>query len=261
MNRFLSKYPIFSYLTFGILGTIYVVMLLLVEAYGWAVAVALFFGLLAWIMPEGSRLKLMDDAHKKYQNECDPYPLLLECETQLSYIKPWKKRMEIIIYHCVALGSIGRRDLALRELEGIGDEGIKKLNTIWQGVYYTLMIECTAHLLDPEITEKYHLLAFSVKELQGSKKTKEVYLQAINGALAEVCIEKNELEKAEKLEHTIVGETLAIEVEKAYAFGRIYLAQGRREEAYNCLVFVAEKGNRLFKADEARRLLAENYAQ
>lgn len=261
MNRFLSKYPLFSLLFFGLIGVILSLFNFYRQEYLDALLVIFPFAILVVFVPMVASGRLMNKQVYYLNDHCDPYPLLNECEAQLSYEKNIERRKLLIINHAACLEYIGNVEGARAETMGLGDEIAEKLAPNIRGIYYINMMSFAINLRDIEGIKKYYYLAVSVIEIQGFKKQKERFKHMLNKVVAQAYLVFEDYKKAEEILYSCKTDNLIGEVDKAYTFGRIYLAQGRRDEAYNCLVFVAEKGNRLFIADEARKLLAENYAQ
>ena len=62
---------------------------------------------------------LMNPTVKSLNNQCDPFPLLAECEDQFTYVKNKGNRQLLTINHAAALIELGRNEEALAELEAL----------------------------------------------------------------------------------------------------------------------------------------------
>lgn len=195
-------------------------------------------------------------ALKKLKDECDPYPLLQEMQTQLtcSYAKSIKQM--ILINQALALRVIGDYERAYSILESVNIERFSVNHAVKLIYYNNRMDICALMGKHQEAVIWYGKTTQILQDMRPSKQKERLRsVVETNRAVYHFC--NGEYDLALCCLGQAKPETLCDRIENAMMYGRTYLAMGETQRAIKPLQFVAENGNKLYFATEARELLAK----
>ena len=257
LNRFFAKNPWFSYLVTGLLLTIFWLGYFFAEysltaTIIFSIAVVIIYPLL----PLGAANKLSIEAAKKLRDECDPYPLLLETQDQLTYVKNIGRRQLIMMDYASALNGIGKSDEAYENLCSINLDLNLGATIETRAVYYFGMSNLSLEVGKYEESLSYHTKASQIAGAIKNKKLKESIFSSLRTVAAEQAIYRKDYDTAISLLSTVEDKNKITSVSKAFLYGKIAIAQGNTEAAKNNLLFVINNGNKLGCVEQARQILA-----
>lgn len=190
------------------------------------------------------------------KNQCDPYPFLEEINVQREYPGNDVTKQIRDINYAMALRCIGEYDRAYGLLSMINiDKKAGMLPAVKVTYYNNLMDLCELMGKYQEAVIWYNKSVQLFNDMKPGKQ-KEKLRNAIetNRAACHFC--NGEYEMALRCLGQAKPENLSERIENAMMYARTYLAMGEAERAVKPLRFVAENGNKLYFATEARELLA-----
>ena len=191
------------------------------------------------------------------KNQCDPYPFLEEMQTQQSYPGSDIAKQLRTINYAMALRCVGHYDQAYTLLRGINiDKNAGMLPSAKVTYYNNLMDLCELMGKYQEAVVWYEKLLKLFHDLKPGKQ-KERLRKTVDSNLAGYHFCKGEYDRALYALSLAKPENMSERIENAMMYARTYLAMGEREKAKKPLQFVAENGNKLYFATEAKALLAE----
>lgn len=204
---------------------------------------------------------LMNPTVKTLHDHCDPYPLLEECDTQLSYVKNRGNRQLISVNRAAALIELGRTEEALAALEDLNIDSPTAM-PLWRYIYYHNSAMAALRCDQREKAEIYTHKAEQQVSSISEKRWQSLLQYSAQGRNTALCLYDGDYEGArrvleEKWEHP---DRLA-QVHHAYQWAQVELAQGNLSSAQIQLEFVLQHGNRLAIVEKARTLLEEINAQ
>lgn len=207
------------------------------------------------------RNKLLMPAMKMLDDSCDPYPFLQELKLQASYPASESMRQFHQMNNALALRCTGKFEAALRMLKNINiDKSPATVNPI-KFIYYNNLADIH-HLLDQyDEADVWNEKAQQIWRDLPENKQKKILSVSARAADAEALFRKGEYAETMVLLDQINFPTLRGRVEMALLYARCALQTGDVETAKTKLQFILLNGNRLFCVEEARKILAEIYAQ
>lgn len=211
--------------------------------------------LLSLLGGSSSTYLLQNGAVKEMNEQCDPYPLLEEVDRQRLYVKNRSDRNLLALNRCAALIEAGYFDGALTELENINvDDPTPPLQ--WRYVYYHNLTITALSCGQGERAQVYYHKAMqqfdaAKDKLQDKMRYDRTFLTAA------MHLYHDEYAQAMALLAPQNPDTLLARVHRAYALGRIALAQNDAAVARVHLEYVAAHGGRTYLVPAARKLLDE----
>ena len=198
---------------------------------------------------------LQNNAVKVMNEQCDPYPLLEEADRQLLYVKNRSDRNLLALNRCAALIEAGCFNGALTELERINvDDPAPPLQ--WRYVYYHNLTLTALSCGQGEKAQVYYHKAMQQFDAAKDKiKDKMRYDRTFLTAVMHLY--HDEYPQALALLAPQNPDTLLARVHRAYALGRIALAQNDAAVARVHLEYVAAHGGRTYLVPAVRKLLDE----
>lgn len=198
--------------------------------------------------------QLLRKAAAELDHRCDPYPLLQETETLLSY--PHKKGAELalLINRAVALDALGDRRKAYEILTSIDIEQYNLSPTV-RFTYYNNLLGC---YLDLEMFEQAERMIPEVMQLYAeieNEKQKQALEQFLWSIRVSEHMLRQEYALALKILTGMKHTCLRTEVNDALLCAKVYLALDETEQAKEKLRFVIAHGNKLYFVTEANQLL------
>lgn len=255
-NRFLAKNPWFSYLSTGIMLTILWYAHFIIELdLTFTIIFSIIIIIVYPIMPLGAANKLIMDATKKLDNECDPYPLFLESEDQLGYIKNAGRRQLCMINRAAALSELARYTEAYESQCAIDINLVAGTTLEVKALYYVNLSSFALGVKKIEESISYHTKASQITGLLKNKKYKDLLFSSLRLISAEQAIESGEYQTAIELIKSVEPKTKRQSVANAFLYGKIALAMNDKEGARANLLYVINNGNKLGCVNEARKLL------
>lgn len=204
---------------------------------------------------------LMNPTVHHMHNVCDPYPLLQECDDQLSYVKSKASRQLLITNRSAALCELGRTEEALASLETLNIDDPYCV-AFWRYVYYnnaaSAALDCGQREKAMVYRQKADQAAVSV-----TNKAQKALIQATNyDWLTTLCLLDGDYHGAATyLSYQTPPENTLTRVHRAYQIAQVEAAFGNLANAKFQLDFVLRYGNRLAVVGKARVLWDEINAQ
>lgn len=194
---------------------------------------------------------------EQLKNQCDPYPFLEEMKAQQDYPGSDTAKQLRTINYAMALRCVGQYDQAYTLLRGINIDKNAGMLPVAKVTYYNnLMDLCELMGKYQEAVIWYDKTAQIYQDMKpGKQKEKLRHAIEANRAACDFC----NGDYAQALHHLgqVKPGNLSERIENAMLYGRTYLAMGETEKAVKPLRFVAERGNKLYFATEAKELLAK----
>ena len=188
-------------------------------------------------------------------DQCDPMPLLEECIVQRLYPGNGRQKQMREINYAMALRNVGDYDGAYLILSELNIDKYAGTLPLVKVIYYNnLMDLCELMGKHQEAIIWYEKLRMMYHDMKPGKQ-KEQFRHTLQANLAEYHLCKGEYDRALHALSETAPRNLSEQVENAMNYARIYLAMGETEKAIKPLQFVAEKGNKLYFATEAKLLL------
>lgn len=194
---------------------------------------------------------------EKLQHQCDPYPFMEEMQEQIHYSGKDAVKQVRTINYALALRNIGQYDQAYMLMSTLNIDKNAAMLPVGKLTYYNNLMDLCflmgkhqeANIWYAKATQIFHDLK------PGKQKERLRHIVEDNRALyhfgnGEYALALQVLGKAQPKD-------LRDRVENAMMYARTYLAMGEPEKAVKPLQFVAEKGNKLYFATEAKELLAK----
>lgn len=198
--------------------------------------------------------QLLRKAQAELENRCDPYPLLQETDTLLSY--PHKNGIELnlLIDRNVALSALGDHRKVYENLTAF-DIDQYNLSPSAQFVFYNNLLACCADLGMSDQVEQLIAKTMQLYNEIENKKQKQRLEHTVWSIKVSEHMLRQEYTLALKILTGMKPTSLRMEVEDALLCAKVYLALDETERAKEKLRFVIEHGNKLYSVTEARQLL------
>lgn len=223
----------------------------------WSLAVMILVSapvicLILWIA--GRRTHLLQKALKVMKEQCDPYPFLSVVQEQLTYwaSAPVKQMMQV--NYALALRLVGEYEKACELMESINIDKHAMAPQV-KAIYYNNRMDICALMGKYQEANIWYGKTVQIWQDLKPSKEKERLGRAVaeNRALYHFC--NGEFDLALQVLGQAKPQNLSERIENAMMYGRTYLAMGERSRAVKPLRFVAENGNKLYFATEAKELL------
>ena len=194
---------------------------------------------------------------KTLNEHCDPYPLLQDTSTFLSYKNGEFQRQVLVINHCAALMEIGEYNKAYELMKALNIDQCNGMVPVHKAVYYTNL---STICFDLKLWEEEAIWFQKANQLYDSlkpSKAKQNAQTAITLGRARHLLMEKQYEQAMALTTGLPVTHLRDGIGIAFLQGMIYAAQGNTEKAKESLGFVAQYGYRLAAVKEAKKLLEQ----
>ena len=254
INRFLTRFQLPVYVTLSILwtalccwGTNVIGFWGVPLAYGGILLIAVFMGS-RWVTLLKKPEKLLDDT-------CDPEPYLEELRRQKNYANPAGIRYNRTALEATALVMLGQPEEAYSLLQPLQEKVFKRKMIGTQLSYCMAMVNVCRALDHRYEMENWHS---KIMELAGKLKNKRLKQQieaSMPLYMARYHAYRGEYDRSMEALGAVKPKTMYDRVNVAMLRARNALALGDADTAGEALRFVAESGNKLYIAAEARRLL------
>lgn len=204
---------------------------------------------------------LMNPATNYMHNYCDPYPLLQECDDQLSYVKNKRDRQLITVNRAAALIALGYNEDALVSLEALNIDEPYCL-PLWRYIYYNNVASAALACGQREKAMVYRQKADQTAATITKPKETALVQMTTYDWLTNLCLLDGDYPGAATyLSHQAPPENTYQQVNRAYLIGRVEMGFGNLANAQFQLEFVVQYGNRLAVVAKAQELLAKINAQ
>lgn len=200
--------------------------------------------------------KILNGAIKRMYDECDPYPMLDETEKLLTYKFKRVQNQILVIDKCAALRNIGEYEKALNILENINIDKYPVMPYV-KIVYYNNLMDLYTILGEYEKADIWHNKTMQIYSDMKSNRQKKKLESTIDIATAAKHYRHDEYDEAVKILENIKYNNLCHEIDGKMLSAKIYLKTGETEKAKAALIFIKEKGNRLYAVTAAEKMLAE----
>lgn len=258
LSRFVLKYSLLVKLTCSILlgvlagyvgGSLDLALLLvLVTCYPTA------YGL-AWFI--GTRIDyLLRRPVAQLHEHCDPYPFIREVETMRTYSLSQTGKQQMDMNLAMGLQMIGEYEKAYALLSGINIDKYR-MGPGNRTVYYNNRMDLCAWMGKYQEANIWYEKAVQLFHTLKPGKIKDSLAHVVvsNRTLNYFC--NGEYDRVLQELGKANPRSLCDRVENAMLFARTYLALGETENAVKALRFVADNGNKLYFAAEAKALLVK----
>lgn len=258
LDRWIARHQTASKVIVAIPWIVLEIWWLLLDVPAWIVAVFVFITLFAFfihIHAAGDRLQKKPLEILKTQ--CDPYPFLEEMREQQSYAGADAVKQVRAINYAMALRNVGQYDQAYMLLSSINIDKNAGMLPMAKVVYYNnLMDLCFTMGKYQEAIIWYAKTAQIWNDMKPGKQKEQLRrVVEANRAADHFC--RGEYQQTLGVLSQAKPENLCDRIENAMMYARTYLALGETEKARKPLQFVAENGNKLYFATEAKELLAK----
>lgn len=236
-----------------------VVMACIPDEWIWGSLVGmLLWGVMLCVLLRSATLRdrFLRKAMDALRNCCDPFPILLETQEQMNYPGPKSGKQLNAINHALALREIGQYEKAQALIESINIDKHAVIPAVKLVYYNNRMDICALTGRYAEAVIWYEKTAQIFRDLRPGKQ-KEQLRHAVEENLALFHYCRGEFELALQVLGQAKPQSMKGRIENAMMFARTYLALGEPEKAKKPLRFVAENGNKLYFATEAKELLAK----
>lgn len=200
---------------------------------------------------------LIMEANKELQENCDPTPLLRETAEALKYEKNGMNRQIYLIDYCVAMGALGEHEFAYRQLSEINIDKYAGLPPLIKVVYYNNLGYYGGLIGKRETEDLLHKKAMEIYDTMKPSKQKDTLVLTMLSAQASACLRQGDFAGALDYAKQMEPDNKYAEIETAWLFSEIYLAQNDTLSAKKYLEKVASSNPCLYIVKEAKRLLAE----
>ena len=197
------------------------------------------------------------NANKELEKNCDPNPLLRETTEALKYEKNGMNRQIYLIDYCVAMGALGEHEFAYRQLSEINIDRYAGIPPIAKVIYYNNLGYYGGLIGKKETEDLLHKKAMDIFNLMKPSKQKETLTLTMLSAQASFCLRQGDFAGALDYANQMKPNNNYAEIETAWLFSEIYLAQNDTLSAKKYLEKVASSNPSLYIVKEANRLLAE----
>lgn len=221
------------------------------------ILVDLVFMFISWAYPAAARGKLMDKAIAALDQQCDPYPLLQEVQTQLTYQNSEAQEQLLLINQGAALGMLGQYQQEYDILTTINIDKCAATLLPTKLIYYNNLSSECARLGDIPQAKIWNAKACQLYEDMKEGKPKQSLRYQYQMLQADSCFLNEEYEKALELARMAPADNLYRQVCKARFCGELQLKLGNLEAAKADLQFVVTNGNRLCAVTQALELMQQ----
>jgi tetratricopeptide (TPR) repeat protein len=182
-------------------------------------------------------IKLANDALAK---ECDPMPLLDECNRQLEREKKGINYQALLISKTSALANTGDLEEAYEILSEMNIDQYAGTLPVGKMVYYhNLAYIC--HLTGRwDVADVHHQKAMMLYDALRSKRQKKELSEVVLSSVWEMHYRRGEYAQAIAVLDRLQPQTLQQNVDRAWGYGCVYHAMGVRTEAILHLQYAAE---------------------
>lgn len=257
LDRFMAKHPRFC---------CFVVILFYVAMFCWwyvidrptlLVPVLLFLLVYGIWFVSAACDRLCKKPLKILKNVCDPHPFLEEMDEQRTYPANEAGKQIQTINYAMALRCTGEYEKAFAMLSSINIDKHAVMLPAIKVVYYNNLTDlCQLMGKHQEAVIWYEKTLQIWNDLKPGEQ-KEKLRNAVESSQAAMHFCKGEYDQALQVLSTAKIENLSDRIENAMMYARVYLVMGETEKAVKPLTFVAENGNKLYFATEAKALLAK----
>ena len=235
-------------------AVVYILLFTALDAAGIGYLFAVTFFLLSFFSGATKGGQRMSACGKVLTDQCDPYPLLAEADDQLSYVKNAGNRTNLVIDRSAALCNLGERATALTELEALNIDDPVTIPAVRHAYSHNLTV-CAVGCGKLEKAQVYYQkMNQQLDSLKG--KAYNNANQAATLCTASLLIAEGRYDDAYQILGPFSPVNRLQQVGRAYWLGQIALAQNQPANAKIYLEFVAQQGNRLYIATQARNQLA-----
>ena len=216
-----------------------------------------FILLCSFFVGSANGSQLMNHRVLYMHNFCDPYPLVQECDDQLSYVKNKGNRQMLTINRAAALIALDYNADALASLEALNIDEPYCL-PLWRYCYYHNLASAALACGEREKALVYRQKADQTAATITKKKEKDVVQRSTYDWLTELCLQDGDYAgAAHHLSYQTAAENPYQSVHRAFSIARIEMGCGNLANARLQLEFVMQYGNRLAMVAKAAALLAQ----
>ena len=191
------------------------------------------------------------------KNQCDPYPFLEEMNEQRTYPGNDAAKQIREINYATALRCTGEYEKAFALQSSINIDKYAGMLPDIKVVYYNNLTDLCQLMGKHQEAVIWYAKTLQIWNDLKPGKQKEKLRNTVESTRAAMHFCKGEYDQALQVLGRAKIENLGDRIENAMMYARVYLALGDTEKAVRPLTFVAENGNKLYFATEAKALLAK----
>lgn len=259
LNRFVAKHLMPLY-WIGVIVWIFAISIP-ANRYDMPAVVQFFLyiaGLFLWIRFLGSRARaLLREPTKMFLEQCDPYPFLEEIRKHKTYSGSKATKLNLLISETTAMIDIGEcQEVYILLSPKENDMKATLMRSLLMPYYCQMATVCRKLQKDQEAEIWFQKALEAYGKIKNQKQKKQFEDVALIHD-AWVFFEKGQYSSTLQLLAQITPENMRSRVSLSMSYAAVYLAQKDTEKAKEALTFVAENGNKLYIATQARQMLAE----
>lgn len=253
MNRFLCKHYNVVRIVLSVVYTAVAFAVLLFDAgagmlLGWSAVYVLVMIVVVGLAPN----RLLAPSIKIRDEQCDPYPLLREAETLLTYRLPKKLRGVVLMDYCAALQDAGDVHRAYDILHTVNVEKINMPPLVRFVYYNNLASVCTIMELTAQANDCFAIQRQLYATFSSGQQAQMKDVMAAAAALERY--RNRDPREAMRLLSLLTPRTRYAGVENAMVYALCALAVGETASAKENFEYVIAYGNRLAIVEKAKAL-------
>ena len=193
---------------------------------------------------ESASDKLLKDAAKALNDNCDPTVLLSETEQQLEYEKRGITNQLVLLNHTVALGYMGEYSKAFEILSSFDADKYKFISpyrAYIKMIHSNNMADTCDELGDFESASAWHKKTLDAAKKLGMLKSSEIIL-----AKASEALRKKDYGAVLKALEGFKEKNMLEKICASMVYAKAYIGLGEIEKAKEKLSFIIENGNKLY---------------
>ncbi len=198
---------------------------------------------------------IMNPPALKFNNECDPYPLLECCEKLSKYVNRGNEGMQVTVNYAAALVFTGDAERAYTVLKGFNVEANQGTVPTTRLIYYSNLVTACEYLEKGEEAEVWYEKAMQAYDCIKNRKQKQMFISTYLNLEGDHLFRQGEYALALNKYEGVFAENRYGEVIKAYNCAKVYAAMGDYVRARQHLNIVIGLGNKLAIVKEAEKIL------
>lgn len=244
-------------------GRVFPMVRPLTDGYLWIYTAAVLFGGIAFfgrIFFERGANGRWQTANLAYQKQCDTRPMLEECDRRLSKRLSKTAQQRWLMQKAAALADIGETESAIQIVdELLSAEQDLSVQTRWACFYDLAEFHCKLGTLEAAAVNRIN--AYACARQCVDLKTKQWMLDTLHAQEGVFLYHSGEYKQAKQRMRECgwdgeeTDQALCTRVFHAYWIGLVFLKTGDTETAMEKLRFVAEHGNQLAVAAQAKEMI------
>ena len=199
--------------------------------------------------------KLLQEPLRILDQQCDPYPLLQEAQRQMSRSDATARHQLTALTYALALHMVGETRKCADTLEKINIDRYPGTMPYTKFIYYNNLSDVLFALDRTEEAQIWHRKAMQIYNDLPENKAKQQLSETVQLSEAEALYRSGSADEAlRKAARVKLTSSLNV-MDAAVLAAKCHIALEEPEKAREKLIYVAERGNKLHIAQEAKALL------